>query len=241
MGNVETGRSSTQSNSKAVQGTIDKLATGLGKAYSSQSPESRVFGESLYGGLSPDTLAGIEGLGTAANNPVFGQGISDSLNITADVAAGNRFGENDPYYKQLEDQAITSANSPFLSSGTFGSDKHREAVARGTASVRAGQFNDDVARMERAQANLPALLQAGTLPSQIQLGAGQLRDADANARLVAESDLFDRTTNADINLLSRLTGLGAQTAGAAGTTTTQSIPWWQAGLGGLGLGLGFLG
>lgn len=203
------------------------------------------FGQSLYAGLSDTTQGGIQGLLDASGNPTFADGINGALGHTANIASGGAFGMNDPGYANVRqgaiDTAITSANSPFLSSGTFGSDKHRESLGRGITSAVSEldytNHQNDIARQERAQQALPGLLSASLLPSQIQLTAGGLLDADANATLAGEADLHDRLNSADLNLLTQLSQILAGTAGAAGSTTTQTEPtppWW---MGALGLGL----
>jgi hypothetical protein len=220
MADDQTTTQTSQSASPAVQATVDKLATGLGNEYAP--------GKSLYQAPSSATQQGIQGLLDTAGNQTYGAGVSGALDLTSDVAAGNRFGENDAYYKTLMNDAIEGANKPFLSSGTYGSDKHRQAVATGLARVQGEQFNSDVARQERAQANLPGLLNASSLPSQMRLTGGGLLDADAAAKAAAPTDY-----------LAKHSSILAGNAGTAGTTTTKTepmTPWWQSAAG-IGFGL----
>lgn len=236
MGDEKTTSTQTsQSASPAVRSAVDKLATGVGSAVDA-GPQ--VFDKSLYAGLSDTTQGGAQGLLGAAGNEDFASGISGALNLTGDVAAGNRFGENAPGFDRLRQNAIDDAavasNSSFLSSGTVGSDRHKqntgEGITNAIASLDYTNYQNDIARQERAQANLPGLLSGSALPSQIQLTAGGILDADAQAGLLGEQNLFRRQNDAQLGLLGDASSVLSGTAGAAGTTSTltePTTPWWQ--------------
>lgn len=236
MGDSKTTTTNSGSASAPVRNTVDQLAKGVGSALDA-GPQ--VFDKSLYAGLSDETQKGIQGLLGAAGNEDYASGINNALSITSDVASGNRFGDNDPYYKSLMDDAAVGVNSGFLSGGTYGSDSHKESLARGFGRVQGERFDSDVARRERAQANLPGLLNASTQPSQLQLTAGGLLDADAQGQLQGENDLFRRKADAELGLLGQASGVLSGAAGSAGTTSTQTTPnapWWQtAAAAGIGL------
>jgi hypothetical protein len=198
------------SNNKNPTGfSKERLTNTLGSKVESfaKSKPADVFDKPLYAGLGDTTRGGINELLSGADNPIYSQGAQNSLDITADVAAGNRFGENDAYYKTLMDDATSAASSPFVSSGTFGSDRHREAVASGLGRVQGARYDNDVARMERAQAALPGRYAATLQPSSTKIGAGQMLDADRQAGLLAENDLFQRNQNQNYDHLAKSLGL----------------------------------
>lgn len=165
--------------------------------------------------------------------------------------------------QDVADDTLGGVNASFLTDGRFGSSVHTDQATRSLGGVLA---NMDMANNENrlnrmlggnqalagigqtamgnaagAAAATPGLYQSLLMPGQAQIGAGQIRDADALAARQADADLFDRTQNKDWNSLARASGILSGTAGSAGQTTTQSqnTPWWQPGgstlLGGLSL------
>lgn len=198
-----------------------------------------VFDKPLYAGQSDATQGGLASLLGASNNPGFIQGISSTINDYADTAAGNKFGQNAPGYATLRqnvmNDATTAANSPFVSSGTFGSDKHAEALGRGVTGALAGldysNYQNDISRQNTAAQMLPQLFQTSTMPGQTQLAAGQTQDAANQAQRIANQDLFRRQQDAPYTNLARILGIGG--SGVAPDAPKQAgLTDW------LGLGLG---
>lgn len=220
---------STASASPAVTATVNKLATGIGNAYTP--------GASSYVAPSSTTTGGWQNSLTAANNPNFSGGIAGALTSYGNRAAGNELGQNDPGYlalrNKLQNDVTTGVNSSFNNSGLFGSDSNVKNLTSGlTDSLGAldyKQYSDSLGRQSEAANMLPQLFAAGQLPSSIQQSVGASMDADAKAK---EGGVWD--------YLNRATGTLSGAAGAAGTNTTTSTPtaplWSQL----LGVGLSFL-
>lgn len=217
------------SSSPQVTATVNKLAKGIGDAYTP--------GGSSYIAPSSTTTGGWNASLTAANNPNYSSGIAGALQSYGNRAAGNELGQNDPGYAalraKLTDDTLSNVNSIFTGSGRFGSGSHVNSAASGLADSLAGldykQYSDSLARQSEAANMLPNLFAAGQLPSSIQQSVGASMDADAKAK---ESGIWD--------YLNRATGTLSGAAGAAGTTSTTSTPTtplWQTLL---GIGLGAL-
>jgi len=199
-----------------------------------------VFDKSLYTGMGETTqnaLAGIEG---GANPAGYSGFVGGAIGDFGDVAAGNRFGTNDPGFATLRqgviDDTMSSINSTFGNSGMFGSDSNLEAAGRGIGSAIAGldygNFQNDIARQQNAVGTLNSLYGMSQQPGQTQLAAGQIRDADALAGRQGEADLFERDNNADYNRFLEL--IGAFTGSQSNAGMKQEVPWWQSLLGGIG-------
>lgn len=244
-GSSTTSSTTTGSASPKVQENIDKLVGKVGNLADQDYP---VFNKSLYPGLSTETQGGIQGLLNASDNGIYTQGAQGALGLASDVAAGNRFGEAAPGYadlrKNIADTALTDINSAFSNSGRLGGSEHLEAAGRGVTNALANldytNYQNDIARQERAAAALPGLLQGTAAPAQMQLTGGGLLDADAAAKLQGDQDLFIRQERAPYQQLGQLSGILAGNAAAAGTTTTETKPTQNPLLGLLGAGLAFL-
>jgi hypothetical protein len=232
-GGTNTSTSSTAPASAAVRGTIDKLATGLGNEFAP--------GKSLFQAPGATTTGGQAASLDAANNPLYSQGVNGAIGDFADIAAGNRFGTNDPGYaalrSKLSNDVLTQTNSAFNNSGLFGSDNNQKAAASGLAdslgALDYSNFQNDQQRQQQAAGLLPGLFSAAQLPSSVQQSVGASQDAAAAAKAAGPTDF-----------LAKLTAIANGNAGAAGTTTTNTspgTPLWQTLLGG-GIGLaGLLG
>jgi hypothetical protein len=72
-----------------------------------------------------------------------------------------------------------------------------------------------------------------------QIGASQ--DADSLAKRLADANLYDQTHNADWNTLGRATSILGGNATASGSTTSNTVPWWAALLGGASTGASIFG
>jgi len=215
------------------------------------------FDKSLYAGQGVNTQGGFQSMLDASNNPAFQSGVQGAIDYTSGVASGGApqrgYGLTvNPQarrgYETLRqgaiDDTITATNSPFLSSGTYGSDKHRQNIGQGVGRAIAGMdyqnYRDDIgmqerdiarqegarlsdqAMRERSMANLPALYKAGMMPGQTQLQVGQMQDADRQAQLLGEQDLFRRTEDANYTNLARTLGLFQ--GGLQGATGGQEQP-----------------
>lgn len=211
----------TRSGSKAVNSTVDKLAAGLGNAYSP--------GKSLYQAPSANTQQGWQASLTAAGNPAYSSGLAGAMSRFGNIAAGNEIGMEDPGYMSMRNKLMNdvtySTNNAFNSSGLFGSDSNVKSLSEGlgnaVGALDYSQLRDSRADAERAAVMMPQLFSGAQLPASIQQSIGAAQDADAAARANGETDY-----------LAKLSSIMAGTAGAAGTTTSQpSTPLWQTLLG----------
>lgn len=175
-----------------------------------------VWDRPAYAGMGDASQGGLASIIGASQNPNYAGAIGDTISQYGDIASGKQFGQNAPGYATLRqnvaNDAVTAGNSPFVSSGLFGSDKHAEALGRGVTGALANldysNYQNDIARQNTAAQMLPGLFQASTLPGQTQLAAGQTQDASNQAALLAEQDLFRRQNDAPYNNLARIIGVG---------------------------------
>lgn len=240
-GTVQTQQTSSNPTNPDVQPTVSQLLKGLQGATSSGT---KVFGQTLYPGLSSTTQGGLNSLVSGANPAGYQSSIGGAISDFGDVAAGNRFGTNDPGYQALRAKAgedtLRDVNALFTGSGRFGSGSHVKNATESLGNVYAGMdyqnFQNDQARQMAAAGMLPQLQQAYQLPAQTQLQAGQIMDADALARRQAENDLFRRQSDAPWDTLAKGSSILAGTAPYGGQTQSTEVPWWAAGLG-IGTGL----
>lgn len=222
--------SSTAPASKAVRGTIDKLATGIGNAYSP--------GASLYTAPGSTTTGGQAASLAAANNPLYSGAVNSAIGSFGDIAAGNQFGTNDPGYaalrSKLSNDVLTSTNQSFNNSGLFGSDSNQKAAASGLAdslgALDYNNFQNDQQRQAQAAGLLPGLFSAAQLPSSVQQSVGASQDAATAAEKAGPTDF-----------LAKLTAIANGNAAAGGTNTTQTSPGTNPLLALLGLGIGGAG
>ncbi len=153
---------------------------------------------------------------------------------------------------KVADDAGVMANATFTNSGRFGADSHREALGEGIGTALAGMdmqnYESRLGRMlggnqalagigQTAMGNAagaagmaPGLMQAGFIPGQMQMQAGQTMDAYNSAVAQDNARRFDATQNAGWNTLQRGLSIFAGTAPVSGTTSTQTTtqPWWVA-------------
>lgn len=173
------------------------------------------------------------------NNPAYSSAMNGAISDFGDVAAGNRFGLNDPGYAALRakvgDDTLTDVNSIFTSSGRFGSGSHVKNATSELGNVYAGMdyqnHQNDIARQQQAAQMMPGLLQGAALPGTMQGAIGAAQDADALATRQGANDLFRRQNDAPWDALSRSSSILSGTAGSGGTETSQNIPWWAAAAG----------
>lgn len=230
---------------------LNNAVTTIGNQLNTQLGDgSKVFSQSLYPGLSSTTQNAAGALANNPNNSLYSGAIGNTMGEMGQVAAGNRFGNNDPSYalmrQNLMDDAVKSVGSSFTNSGRYGGGSYVDAATTSAFNAAAGldvaNRQSDIQRQQFATQALPGLYSASSLPAQAQLQAGQIYDADALAARSAEADLFDRTNNAGWNTLQRGASVLAGTAPAAGTsnveTSSKQVPWYMSAL---GLGTGILG
>lgn len=167
---------------------------------------------------------------------------------------------------KLQDDTLTGVNSIFGGSGRLGSGQHISSASEGLGNAlagfdyanyqndinnryrsldsQAGQANtafgmeqQGVANTAGAMAALPQLYQTAQMPGQTLGSVGAAQDADKQANLLGRHDLFRRQQDAKVDLLAKLSSILSGTAGAGGTTTTNTepgTPWWQTGISLLG-------
>jgi hypothetical protein len=235
-GTVQTSSSTTAPTNPDVQPTVSTLMKGLQGAYNSGVA---VNNQSLYPGVGDTTKNSWATTLGAANNPAYSSAIGGAISDFGDVAAGNRFGMNDPGYAQLRakvgDDTLTDVNSMFTGSGRFGSGSHVKNATSELGNVYAGMdynnYQQDIARQQQAAGMMPGLFQASLAPGMTQGAVGAAQDADALATRQADNDLFRRQNDAKWEALARGSSILSGTAGAGGSSTSQEIPWWAAAAG----------
>lgn len=93
-----------------------------------------------------------------------------------------------------------------------------------------GMRQQGVANAGAGMAALPGLFQASMMPGQAMIAAGQMTDADAQAQLMADYELFQRKD--PFSHLSKYASLFNSMQGTQGVAPKeQETPWWQVGLG----------
>jgi hypothetical protein len=219
------------------QGVADDTLKNLGSQFTS----SGRFGGGSYVGTASeglgDALAGLD-YGNMQNN-INNQyrSLDSQRGIFGDVfgmgqqGVGNQFGA-------LAGQAGT-ANSIF---------GNRMGALAGQAGTANSQFANRAGALAGQGATAGAQFGMGQTALGNQQGAigllgqvGASRDADSLARRMADADLFDKTKNRDWNTLGRASSLLGINQSASGSTTSNSVPWWAALLGGAATGASIFG
>ncbi|CDP52354.1 hypothetical protein [Devosia sp. DBB001] len=242
---TNTTTSSTAPSNPNVTATVNKLLGGVNSAYDAGA---KTYDKSLYAGVGDTTKNAWDTSLAAAKDPAYAAGISGAISDFGDIAAGKRFGTDDPGYAALRskvaDDTLTDVNSWYNAAGRMGGASNVNAASEGLgnalASLDYSNFQNDQARQERAAQMLPGLFNAGQLPGATIGAVGAAQDADQQAARQGDYDLFTRKANANTDLIAKLSSILAGNAATSGSTTTQtspSTPWWQ---GALGLGLGIL-
>ena len=217
-----------------VNPTLSTLLKGVQNEYAA-TPKGFYFDKPLYAGTGATTDNALSTILAGANNPAAGQAFGNTFNEVSDIAAGKRFGMNDPGYAALRakvgSDTLLGTNRAFNESGLFGADSNQRSAGEGLANALAGldygNYQNDIARQERAQASQAGAFQNTLLPGQAALGVGQLQDADAQAALQAESDLALRKANAPTDFLAKLSSILAGNAASGGSTSTTTSPVTQ--------------
>jgi hypothetical protein len=218
MPDVKTSESTTAPSNPDVDPTISKLLKGLQGTY---DRSAAMFGPSLNTDAANATRSAWDTTLDAAGNPAYGNAISGAMSEFGDIAAGNRFGDGDSQWQAVEDdlsnRILSQTNNSFNNSGLFGSDSNQRAASEGLGSaignLRLSRLQGNEARQERAASYLPALFQGSLAPGAAMGGvAASMRDTP-----------WDPLLNASAVL--------GNTAGAGGTESSKSVPWWAAALG----------
>lgn len=211
-----------------------------GKLTTYANTPAPVFNKSLYTGMGSSTQSGLSSLLSGANPSGYSGAVGGALSDFGDVAAGKRFGMDDPGYATLRakagDDTLRDVNAMFTQSGRFGSGSHVGTATEALGNVYAGMdynnYQQDIARQQQAAGMLPGLYSASQMPAQTALGVGQIQDADAMAARQGEFDQFNRTQNADYTRLLEM--IGAFTGSQQNAGMREEVPWWQSVLGGIG-------
>jgi len=95
------------------------------------------------------------------------------------------------------------------------------------ASTAFGMGQQGVANRMAGMAALPGIYEASQMPNQTALQVGQMRDTDAQARLMADYDLFQRRD--PYTHIARYMTLMNGSQDTAGVR--EEAPWWQTALG----------
>lgn len=240
MGGGGTEKTTTTSGptNPAVDATTTKLLTGL---QGQVDKGTAVFGQSLNPGAGATTQQSWASMLGAANNPAFSAGVSGATADFADAAAGNRFGDNDAYYKQLGDDTLRDVNSMFTSNGRFGSGSHVDTATTALGNVNNANIAADREYQMQAAGALPSMYAAGMAPAGVLGAVGAEQDANELAILQGKNDLFRRQNDAGKDTLGWASSVLAGTAGAGTqqqTTTQPATPWWQSVLGAGAVGSG---
>lgn len=236
MGNVTTSSSSTTPANKDVNPTVSKLLKGLQGQYDSGVA---VYDKSLYPGVGGTTQNAWQTMLNAADNPDYSNAVGGAISDFGDIAAGNRYGLNDPGYATLrgniQSDVMRDVNKTFGGSGLFGSDSNMEAAGEGLGNALAGldytNFQNDRSWQAQAAQMLPGLYSASLAPGAAQGAVGAAQDADALAARQGENDLFRRQNDAGWDALARSSSILSGTAPSAGSNTQNQVPWWSAAIG----------
>jgi hypothetical protein len=239
-----TNTSSTAPANPAVTETQTKLLKGLQGAYDGGM---KVFDKSLYAGTGANTQAGWDATLAAAQNPGYSGAINNTMGEFGAIASGQRFGMDDPGYAQLRQKAASDAlqtvGKSFGNSGRFGGGSYLQSAGEGVGNAIAGMdyvnYQSDVSRQQQAAGMLPGLFQGSLAPAAAIGAVGGAQDADAQARLQGENDLFRRQSDPQWDALARSSSILAGTApvGGMNTTNTQTspaTPWWMGAAGLMG-------
>lgn len=173
-----------------------------------------------------------------------------------DVAKGEYLNGANPYFEanlaKAKDSTYADVMASLGGSGRTGSTIHMDELtgalgnldntARGqqyeterdrqmqALAAIEGQRQQGVSNAMGAATALPGLYSASLLPGQTMTQAGQMRDADAQAKLMADYDLFERQD--PYSHLSKYADLLTGIQGNQGVAAKpKETPWWQTALG----------
>lgn len=236
MGDVQTSKTVTGSANKSVDETLTKLLGGVQQAYDAGP---KVFDESLYVGPSGTTKNAWAMATGAASNPAYAGSVDGAIDSIGKVARGDYLGNQDPLFKAALDRAsngvAADVNAAMGANGRYGSNVHVDALTDAVGGMRTNAELDNLRYEQGRQAEaanmLPSLFSSAQLPASVYGTVGAAQDADAAAQQQGDFDLFTRQSDAQTDLLAKLSAILGGTAGAGGTTESKAIPWWSAILG----------
>jgi hypothetical protein len=221
------GLTGAQSGAMNGLGGLGGQYADLGGAYEQDAPGY----QQLRNKLRDDTATGIysdfnnSGLfGSDMNLSKAGEGIGNAL---AGLDYGNFQNNVNNQYRSLDSQRGVLGDVFGMGQQGVG---NQLAGLGGQAATAGQQFGMGQQTLGNEQ---------GAIGMLGQIGASQ--DADSLARRMANADLFDKTHNADWNTLGRATSILGGNQTASGSTTSNSVPWWAALLGGASTGASLLG
>ena len=221
------GLTGAQANAMTGNAGLGAKYAGLGTAY---DPNSAAY-KQLRQGIVDDTLSNLGSQFTASGR--FGGG---SYIDTASQGLGDALAGLD--YTNMQNNINNQYRSLDAQRGIFGDTFNMGQTGVGNTlaglSGQAGVAGQQFGMGQQALTN-----QQDAIGLLGQIGASQ--DADALAKRMADADLFDRTKNADWNTLGRATSILGGTAGASGSTTSNTVPWWSLLLGGAATGASIFG
>ena len=232
--------------SGTVQNIFDAPATKqfggqiLSDAKTAYSQGPKVFNESLYAGQGDTTQGGLAAL-LGVDSSAYMGGLTGAMSDYADTAMGGKLGIKDPGYAalrgKLQSDVTGAVGSSFANTGTYGADSNVKTLTDElTSSLGAldyQQYGDSINRQNQALGALPGIYQAMLAPGQTQLGVGQVQDADAQAQLTAQNDLFRRQNDAPYTQVAQYLNL-LQGGGGKDGVLTPDAPWWLGALGSAG-------
>lgn len=256
MGDVTTSGSSNTPTNKNVQPTLDMLLKGLQSEYKGGVD---VFNKSLYSPVGQGTQNAWAQGTKNANSLLSGGGLTGGQQgaMAGTKALGGQYGglggaydPNSAAYKTLRqgviDDTLTNVGSGFTSSGRFGGGSYIDSASKGVGNAVAGldygNMQNDINNRYRSLDSQKGIYD--TLFGQGQqsivnrndavgqlagIGAGQ--DANRQAQLLGQNDLFRRQRDSGWEALTRGSSILSGTAGVGGSTSSSSVPWWMAALG----------
>ncbi len=266
MGDVTTSGSSNTPTNKNVQPTLDMLLKGLQSEYKGGVD---VFNKSLYSPVGQGTQNAWAQGTKNANGLISGGGFNSAQQgaMSGTQALGGQYGAlgqaydpNSPAYQQLrskvQNDTATGIYSDFNNSGLFGSDVNMKSAGQGIGDALAGldygnmqnNINNQYRSLDSQKGIYDTLFGQGqqgilnkndAIGQLAGIGAGQ--DANRQAQLLGENDLFRRQNDSGWEALTRGSSILSGTAGVGGSTSSSSVPWWAALLGGAATGASIFG
>jgi hypothetical protein len=246
----------TNSQGYAMSGTasLGNQYQDLGSAYEQNAPGY----QQLRNKLRDDTATGIYNdfnnsgmFGSDQNLKSAGEGIGNAL---AGLDYGNYQNNVNNQYRSLDSQRGIFGDVFGMGQAGVGNQFGALAGQAGTANSqftnRAGALAGQAGAANSQFANRAGALAGQGATAGAQFGMGQTalgnqqgaigllgqigasKDADSLAGRLADADLFDKTKNANWNTLGRASSLLGINQSASGSTTSNSVPWWAAALGG---------
>ena len=221
------GLTGAQSGAMAGLGGLGGQYAGLGNAYAQDAPGY----QQLRNKIRDDTLTDVGSL--FASNGRYG---SDIMGESAAEGLGNALAGLD--YGNYQNNVNNQYRSLDAQRGIFGDTFGMGQT--GVGNQLAGLGGQAATAGQQFGMGQTALTNEGNAINSLgQIGAQQ--DASALAKRMANYDLFTRQNDADWEALARASSILGGTAGASGSTTSNSVPWWAALLGGAATGASIFG